>query len=124
MYRLLLSNKIDCKYEEEVFILKEESIFSNHSYERCMNGKGEFKDRGNEKINKMYYTPDFTGKDFIIEVKGKANERFPIVWKLFKNHLMEINDNRMLFKPQSLKDCTEVVAIINKKRLDDKKDIE
>ena len=30
------------------------------------------------------YTPDFIGKDFIIETKGRANESFPMRWKLFK----------------------------------------
>lgn len=120
MYRLLLAEGIECKYEEEVFVLKKEAMFTNDSYERFMNGKGEFKNRGHEKIKMMYYTPDFTGYDYIIEVKGKANERFPLIWKLFKNHLIEIGDKRMLFKPQSLKDCTEVVALIKQKRLNDK----
>lgn len=119
MYIALVKSGITPRYEEEVFVLKEDMVFPNDSYERCMNGKGDFKNRGNSKIQKMYYTPDFTGEDFIIEVKGKANERFPIVWKLFKNHLVEIGDKRMLFKPQSLKDAMKVVALIKQKRLGD-----
>ena len=120
MYIALVKAGISTEYEEEVFVLKKETIFPNPSYERHMNGKGEFKDRSSNRIHKLYYTPDFTGIDFIIEVKGKVNERFSVIWKLFKNHLIEINDNRMLFKPQSIKDCSEVVRLIKQFRLNDK----
>ena len=35
-----------------------------------------------KKILNIKYTPDFIGKDFIIETKGRANESFPLRWKL------------------------------------------
>jgi hypothetical protein len=54
------------------------------AYERQANGKGEYKDRGNKKILGIKYTPDFEGSDFIIETKGRANDSFPLRYKLFK----------------------------------------
>ena len=73
-------------------------------YERCANGKGDYKDRGNKKILPIKYTPDFIGKGFIIETKGRANEAFPMRWKLFK-HYAEHNLNSILYKPQNQKEC-------------------
>ena len=40
-----------------------------------------------KKYLPIKYTPDFIGEDFIIETKGRANESFPIRWKLFKRLL-------------------------------------
>lgn len=121
MYRLLKINGLETNYEKENFILEESFTFPNVCWERQMNGKGDFSEKTNSKINQIKYTPDFTGKDFIIEVKGWASPRFAVVWRLFKKHLFNTKDNRMLFKPQSLKDCTEVVELIKQKRLNDKK---
>ena len=66
------------KYEEEVFQTLEGFRFPNISFEKQSNGKGEMKDRGQKKILGIKYTPDFTGKDYIIECKGRANEQFPL----------------------------------------------
>ena len=87
--------------------------FPFESYERCANGKGEYKDRGNKKILPIKYTPDFIGKGFIIETKGRANESFPMRWKLFK-HYAEHNLNSVLYKPQNQKECDETVRLILK----------
>jgi hypothetical protein len=48
------------------------------------NGKGVYKNRGCKKILPITYKPDFVGRDFVIECKGRANESFPLRWKLFK----------------------------------------
>jgi hypothetical protein len=88
------------------------------SIERQSNGKGEYKNRGNKKILNIKYTPDFIGKDFIIETKGRANESFPIRWKLFKRKLIENNFvtqspiNWTLYKPQNQKECDETIRLI------------
>ena len=37
-----------------------------------------------KKYLPIKYTPDFIGDNFIIETKGRANESFPMRWKLFK----------------------------------------
>lgn len=117
MYMLLCDADIEAQYEKEVFVLLQPFHSPNDSYEKNMNGKGVFGNKGGCDIKKMYYTPDFTGYDFIIETKGRANERFPLIWKLFKHHLVEIKDTRTIYKPTNNKECMTVVDLIKKKRI-------
>ena len=63
--------------------------FENEVYERQANGKGDYKNRGCKRILPIKYTPDFIGDTFIIETKGRANESFPMRWKLFKRLIVE-----------------------------------
>jgi hypothetical protein len=86
--------------------------FINPSHERTANGKGEFKQRGGKKILPIKYTPDFVGKDFIIECKGRANESFPLRWKLFKKYLVDNKLYHRLYKPQNQKECDRVIELI------------
>jgi len=86
--------------------------FITTSYERCANGKGEFKDRGNKKILPIKYTPDFIGDGFIIECKGRANESFPLRWKLFKKIVNNEQPHVILYKPQNHKECDETINLI------------
>ena len=76
------------------------------------NGKGEFKNRGKKRILPIKYTPDFIGKDYIIECKGRANESFPMRWKMFKLLVSIQFPNYKLFKPQNQNECDQVVKII------------
>ena len=62
------------------------------------------------------YTPDFIGDNFIIETKGRANESFPIRWKLFKKLVSEQFPDYVLFKPQNQKECDIVIEIIKETR--------
>lgn len=117
MYRALKKAKLFENYEQESFELMEGFDFTSESYERQANGKGEFRNRNSSKIRKITYTPDFTGKDYIIETKGRANESFPIRYKLFKKWLMENGDHRALYKPQTQKECDEVIELIKNSRL-------
>ena len=73
--------------------------------------EGEYKDRCNKKILPIKYTPDFIGKGFIIECKGRANESFPMRWKLFKRYAQD-NLNSVLYKPQNQRECDETVKLI------------
>ena len=116
MYIALKKAKIKFKYEGESFILVKSFKINRATYERQNNGKGEYIDRGNKKILGIKYTPDFVGKDFIIETKGRANDSFPMRWKLFKKHLIEIGDNRNLYKPQTNKECDRTVELITRRR--------
>ncbi len=116
MYKALLDAKIDFDYEGEVFELIPSFHFENDCIERQSNGKGEFINRGNKKVLNIKYTPDFVGNDFIIETKGRANDSFPLRWKMFKNWLIINNDNRALYKPQNQKDCDETIKLILKMR--------
>jgi len=115
MYMALKKAKIKAEYEGETFILQEGFDFTSSAYERQANGKGEFKDRGRKKILSIKYTPDFIGKDFIIECKGRANESFPLRYKMFKKWIQENKPNTTLYKPQNQSECDKVIEKILKK---------
>ena len=113
MYMALKKAKIKAKYEGETFVLLAGFHFENEVYERCSNGKGEFKNRGKSKVLNIKYTPDFIGKGFIIECKGRANESFPIRWKMFKSLIKESKlSPYTLYKPQNQKECDQVIDLI------------
>jgi len=118
MYKALKSANIDFEYEGITFELMSSFIFENVSIERQSNGKGDFINRGNKKVLNIKYTPDFIGEDFIIETKGRANESFPLRWKMFKYLMHLMNDKRTLYKPQNQDQCLETVKLILKKRKD------
>lgn len=99
-------------YEEEVFQLIEGFTLPNICIEKQANGKGELIDRGQKKVLGIKYTPDFTGKDYIIECKGRANESFPLRWKLFKRWCVKNEDTRPLYKPQNQKDIAIMIKLI------------
>jgi hypothetical protein len=112
MYLALKEAKIEARYEGETYVLQDSFVFKNESYEKQSNGKGEFKNRGEKKILNIKYTPDFISSSFIIECKGRANESFPIRWKMFKKYVNHKMKHVTLYKPQNQKDCDEVVKLI------------
>ena len=116
MYVALKQAKIIANYEGQTFELVPSFSFKNKSYERQANSKGEFKERGGKKIRAITYTPDFVGAGFIIECKGRANESFPIRWKLFKRYISVHHPDVTLYKPQNKKECEETVNLILGKR--------
>jgi hypothetical protein len=116
MYKLLKNAGLNFKYEGTTYELLPSFNFANECYERQSNGKGDFVNRGNKKVLNLKYTPDFEGVDFIIETKGRANESFPIRWKMFKHWLINNKDNRALYKPQNQKECDETLKLILSKR--------
>jgi len=99
-------------YEVEVFQIIDGFTLPNLSIEKQANGKGEFVNRGGKKILGIKYTPDFTGFDYIIECKGRANESFPLRWKLFKRWLVNNGETRTLYKPQNQKDVAIMIKLI------------
>ena len=116
MYMALKKAKIKALYEGQTFELIESFDFPFESYERCGNGKGDYKNRGNKKVLNIKYTPDFIGKGFIIECKGRANESFPLRWKLFKLWLTKNNIGKTLYKPQNQKEVDLTVQLIKNSR--------
>jgi len=118
MYQALKNAKIKAQYEGETFVVLEGFDFPNVSIERCANGKGDFKNRGEKKILPIRYTPDFIGEDFIIECKGRANESFPLRWKMFKKLVSSTRPHVIIYKPQNQKECDTTVASILKMRND------
>ena len=111
MYKALKKAKIKAEYEGEEFILIEGFFFDTDCYERT--NKREFANRGRKRILPIKYTPDFVGDGFIIECKGRANDSFPLRWKLFKKWMSINRPNTLVFKPQNQKDCDEVINILS-----------
>ena len=116
MWKALREAGIKAKYESETFVLVNGFHFENEVYEKQGNGKGEYVNRGNKRILPIKYTPDFIGEDFIIETKGRANESFPMRWKLFKQLVANQFPNITLYKPSNQATCDETIRVILEKR--------
>jgi hypothetical protein len=112
MYIALKKAKIKAKYEGQTYIVQEGFEFKNESYERQSNGKGDLVNRGCKKILPIKYTPDFVSDSFIIECKGRANESFPLRWKMFKKYINKNLKRVTLYKPQNQKECDKVIELI------------
>lgn len=117
MYRALKKEKLFEGYENEKFILLDgfqaEALF----YARQSNGKGEFKQRNTSKVRSMSYTPDFCGKDYIIETKGYATPVFNDRFKRFRQLQQNDNDTRTIFVPRTQTECETVIRLIKESRL-------
>ena len=112
MYQALKKAKIKAKYEGKTYTVQEGFEFKNESYERQSNGKGELVNRGSKKVLPIKYTPDFVSDSFVIECKGRANESFPIRWKMFKKYVKDNLKRVTLYKPQNQKECDKVIELI------------
>jgi len=117
MYQALKKAKIRAVYEGATFVLQEGFMFDVDSFERQGNGKGDMVNRGQKKILNIKYTPNFVSSSFIIECKGRANESFPLRWKMFKKYVNDKLKHVTLYKPQNQKECDKVIElIINKNK--------
>jgi hypothetical protein len=117
MYKLLEKSDISFAYEGQKYVIIEGFNSPNTSYERFLNGKGDFKDRGNKKFANMHYTPDFTPPideelKWVIEVKGRAMPDFSRTWKLFKKWIAVRGLDTVLLMPRTEKECRETMKII------------
>ena len=111
-YKQLRDNGILFKYEEDRFTLIEGFMPNSDSWEfkykkfvpRC------------KKVAPITYKPDFTCPEmsWVIECKGRANESFPLRWKLFKRHLKMTDQTPELYMPHTQKDIDIVIAEILK----------
>ena len=102
---------IDALYEKKKYVLQEGFRYSATVYE-------PHKTKGyiptTTKIRDITYTPDFVDPHgrWIIEVKGFANDVFPLKWKMFKNYLMQQDDPPVLFLPRNQKQVLETIELI------------
>ena len=118
MYKSLKRENIPFAYEGQKFVVIKGFTYEGVSYERFLNGKGDFKDRGKKKFADMVYTPDFTPPvdkplTWVIETKGRSMPDFSRTWKLFKKLLQEDGDGETtLFMPRKQEDCDEVIKLI------------
>ena len=117
MYIALKKAKIHAEYEGATFELQKGFMFDIDSYERQGNGKGDMVNRGRKKILNIKYTPDFVSSSFIIECKGRANESFPMRWKMFKKYVNDNLKHVTLYKPQNQKECDKVIELIIKNKI-------
>ena len=116
MYIMLKKAGIKFEYEGETFTLFDGFNFMTECYERQANGKGAYINRGGKRLLPIKYTPDFIGKGFIIETKGRANESFPLRWKMFKKFVSITMPDTVLYKPQNIKECEETIRLILEKQ--------
>ena len=83
LHKELQKAKIKSLYEQKKFILMKGFHFSNV----CVEPKKKDYIGITAIVRDITYTPDFVDPNgkWIIEVKGFANDVFPIKWKLFKS---------------------------------------
>lgn len=106
---------IKTDYEKHKFTIQEKFTYDAEMYEpHKVKGEKVFLPVS-QNVRAITYTPDFVNLDlgFIIEVKGYANDVFPIKWKMFKNHVN--GKGYTLFLPSTQKQVREVVEIIKRK---------
>lgn len=123
MAQLLDDSDIPFSYEQRKFTIIKGEMFNNDSYEKQLNGKGDFINRGNKRVTSATYTPDFTNREpeelkWVIETKGRAMPDFSRTWKLFKNLISKEYGNITLFVPRTKKDCEKVIQILKKEFYD------
>jgi len=115
-YRKLEEAGIKSLYEERKFVLMEGFRFEQDSIEPSNKRatKGEYINNA-DKVRDITYTPDFVDPNgkWIIEVKGFANDVFPLKWKLFKNYLQKLGDPPVLYLPKNQKQVLETIELIN-----------
>lgn len=119
MWKALKAAGIKAEYESEKFELSAPFILTNECWERQGNGKGNFLQKFNVNVRAMRYTPDFIIRKpdgdaihFIIETKGRANDAFPLRWKLFKRIIQDSFPDVIIFKPQKQAECDKTVERI------------
>lgn len=105
---LLRQNNIWFKYEPWQVVLSEKFAYDLPSYERIGN---KFKQQS-MGVRSISYTPDFVGKRWILETKGKKTPDFMIKWKLFKKYLKTNDLHYTLFMPTTKKEIIESIQII------------
>ena len=117
MWTALKTAGIKAEYESEKFELMSAFKHDLEIWERQRNAKGEYNYYEGQSIRKMMYTPDFIIRKpdgaihCIIETKGRANDAFPLRWKLFKQTVKDYPD-LVIFKPQKQAECDKTVLRI------------
>ena len=115
-YKKLEEAGIKALYEKKKFVLMEGFRFEQESIEPSNKRatKGEYINNA-DKVRDITYTPDFVDPNgkWIIEVKGFANDVFPLKWKLFKNYLQQQGDPPVLYLPKNQGQVLKTIELIN-----------
>lgn len=108
-YKTLKANNIPFEYEKVKFIL-----FTGYSPSfNCFfpNKLGNMT-LDTTKVRDITYTPDFTGDNWILETKGRANDVYPVKLKIFRK-FMEGNKKYIAFlEPHNQKQVLQSIEII------------
>lgn len=111
LYKVLKDLGLKFQYEKMTFILSNKIRPTFPFYNKCK--RGFCLDM--KPLDSITYTPDFTMTIndilIIIEVKGKANDVYPVKRNLFRKHLEEHYDNCMFFEVKSKKELLEAIKI-------------
>lgn len=112
MYKRLKEEGIDFTYNEIKYLLIPSFKYPKDIFEPKKVKEKELVSK--TTIRKMEYTPDFVGpnESWIIETKGRANESFPLRWKMFKHKMLERDEPPVLFLPRNQHECEQVITIL------------
>lgn len=115
MYILLRDNGIKAKYEGQTYEVFKGFTYPSECYEKYLKKNKFMVNR--PSVLKISYTPDFIGEneEFIIEVKGRPNEAFPLRWKMFKALMNQRKNPPIIFKPSTVGECEQVIQILKEK---------
>jgi hypothetical protein len=118
-YKALKQAGVEFEYEGRSFVIVEGIPKANSPCTWEFKYK-KYKER-QAPTKPITYTPDFVPKKgapvtWIIECKGRANESFPMRWKLFKMHIAKtfLFNKPILFMPHTYKDVDVTVQEILK----------
>lgn len=120
IYKILLQEGFNPKYEEQKFIIWEGFRPNVPFYNKNKKNNNLKLDMG--KLRDITYTPDFTfyykNKLIIIEAKGFENDVFPIKKKMFRKLLEEWRQTKLVdsiyFEIFNKSQILQAVEIINK----------
>lgn len=114
-YKQLKSKGIKFEYTPHTFVLNYPFTYiQGDIYEPDLK-RGNLLSKRTAKYQAIRYTPDFVGDGWIIETKGKMNERFEVVWKLFKHYLTDNNIKFDLYLPKNQKQVDQCIELIQSK---------
>jgi hypothetical protein len=118
-YQQLLKYNLVADYEQHKFQLVEGFHYSGPCLENTVRGVLQDNCSGGKKTLGITYKPDFVCVDpdtkkirWVIECKGYQNDRFPLVWKMFKKLFIEQENPCPLFKPRNQSQVNQCIKMI------------
>ena len=111
----LAEHGIPFDYEEVVYVLQDGFRYDG-VYHKMTSKSKIMLDRSNKAVLPIKYTPDFTGKNsnWVIETKGFnfSQHTFSLRWKMFLNHVNNLENPPALFMPKNKDQVDSTVEII------------
>jgi len=112
-YKALKIAGINFKYEPTTYVLIEGFKSDNVSYEADKR-IGNLLRPKSQNLQSIKYTPDFVGKDWIIETKGAQTDVFNMRFKLFKRYLNQKKLDYTLYMPKNHLQIDQTIKLILK----------